>query len=148
MWEMTERPEISPSGCQVGITVCSVGLGVVAEPAVTAVVDPLFQAAGFSTGAEGHAAVSVFVAFALIDLLHVVGEQAPTYLGGERATFVAKHGSRPLYWWTRGFYPVVAVADRFAKWLLSPFGVTVSRSRPRRNSRPARRPSPTSRSSP
>ena len=128
-WEMTERLEIFLSGCQVGITVCSVGLGVVAEPAVTAVVDPLFRAVGFSAGAEGHAAVSVFVAFALINLLHVVvGEQAPTYLGVERAKFVAKHGSRPLYWWTKLFYPVIAVADRFAKWLLSLFGVTISRS--------------------
>jgi CBS domain containing-hemolysin-like protein len=28
-WEMTEKLEIYLSGCQVGITVCSVGLGVV-----------------------------------------------------------------------------------------------------------------------
>ena len=127
-WEMTERLEIFLSGCQVGITVCSVGLGVVAEPAVTAAVDPLFRAAGFSAGAEGHTAVSVVIAFALINLLHVIiGEQAPTYLGVERSKFVAKHGSRPLYWWTRVFYPVIAIADRFAKRLLSLFGVTISR---------------------
>jgi len=127
-WEMTERLEIFLSGCQVGITVCSVGLGVVAEPAVTAAVDPLFRAAGFSAGAEGHTAVSVVIAFALIDLLHViVGEQAPTYLGVERSKFVAKHGSRPLHWWTRVFYPVIAIADRFAKRLLSLLGVTISR---------------------
>jgi CBS domain containing-hemolysin-like protein len=37
-WNMTERLEIFLSGCQVGITICSVGLGVVAEPAVTAVI--------------------------------------------------------------------------------------------------------------
>ena len=127
-WEMTERLEISLSGCRIGITVSSVGLGVVAEPAVTAVLDPLFRGLGFSASAEGHTAVSGIVAFALIDLRHVVGgEQAPTYLGVERSKLVAKYGSRPLYWWTRLFYPVVAVADRIAKCLLAPFGVTIPR---------------------
>ena len=128
-WEMTERLEISLSGCQVGITMCSVGLGVVAEPAVTAVVDPLFRTLGFAAGAEGHTAVSVFVAFAVINLMHVVvGEQAPTYLGVERSRWVAAHGSRALYWWTKLLYPVIAVADWIVKWLLSLFGVTISRS--------------------
>ena len=128
-WEMTERLEIFLSGCQVGITVCSVGLGVVAEPAATAVVDPLFRALGFAVGAEGHTAVSVIFALAVINLLHVViGEQAPTYLGVERSKWVAKHGSRALYWWTKLLYPVISVADWLAKRLLSLFGVTISRS--------------------
>lgn len=126
-WEMAERLETSLSGCRVGITVSSVGLGVVAEPAVTAVLDPPFRGLGFSASAEGHTAVSVIVAFALVDLRHVVGEQAPTYLGVERSKLVAKYGSRPLYLWPRLFYPVVAVADRIAKWPLAPFGVTIPR---------------------
>lgn len=45
-WEMTEQLEIDLSGRQLGITISSVGLGVVAEPALAAVLDPAIRAAG------------------------------------------------------------------------------------------------------
>jgi len=129
-WDMTEKLEIYLSGCQVGITVCSVGLGVVAEPAVTAVLDPVMLALGFSAGGGAeHTAAAVIVGFAIINLLHViVGEQAPTYLGIERTKFVTKYGSFPLLLWSRLMYPVIFVADKIAKGILGLFGVTISRS--------------------
>jgi CBS domain containing-hemolysin-like protein len=126
-WNMTERLEIFLSGCQVGITICSVGLGVVAEPAVTAVFGPLLGAVGVTSG--GHTTLSVLLALAVVNLLHVVvGEQAPTYLGIERAKLVAGYGSGPLYAWTKLMYPVIIAADRTAKALLGLFGVDISRS--------------------
>ncbi|WP_423751794.1 CNNM domain-containing protein [Salinirarus marinus] len=126
-WNMTERLEIFLTGCQVGITICSVGLGVVAEPAVTAVMGPLLGAVGATGG--GHTTLSVLLALAVVNLLHViVGEQAPTYLGIERAKFVAGYGSGPLYAWTKLMYPVIIAADWFAKALLGLFGVEISRS--------------------
>jgi len=45
-WEMTEELEIYLSGRQVGITVCSIGLGVVGEPGVTHLVGSLLPAGG------------------------------------------------------------------------------------------------------
>ncbi|MFQ3293224.1 MAG: CBS domain containing-hemolysin-like protein [Natrialbaceae archaeon] len=129
-WEMTDRLEIFLSGCQVGITISSVGLGVVAEPALAAVIDPVLRTFGLaaSSGA-GHTALSVIVALAIINLLHViVGEQAPTYLGIERTRFVAKYGAPILYWWTKLMWPVIYVSDWTAKWLLGLFGVTITRS--------------------
>jgi len=127
-WNMTERLEIFLSGCQVGITVCSIGLGIVAEPAVTALFGGLFHALGV-TSAAGHTTISVAAAFGLINMLHViVGEQAPTYLGIERAKFVAKYGSGPLYWWAKLTSPIILVADWTAKELLGLFGVEISRS--------------------
>lgn len=127
---MTERLEIYLSGCQVGITVSSVGLGVVAEPAVTAVLGLLVGAAGVGTvGASGHTAVSVILAFSIINLLHViVGEQAPTCLGIERTKFVARYGAPLLYWWTSLMAPVIVTADWAAKWLLGVFGIDITRS--------------------
>jgi len=129
-WEMTERLEIFLSGCQLGITISSIGLGVVAEPAVAAVFDPLVRMLGFgSAGAAGHTAAAVILSFALINLLHVViGEQAPTYLGIERTKFVAKYGGPLLYWWTKIMSPVILLADRIAKGILGLFGVDISRS--------------------
>ena len=129
-WAMTERLEIYLSGCQLGITVSSVGLGVVAEPAVTAVLAPVLGALGLGTaGGAGHAALSVGVALVVINLLHVVvGEQAPTYLGIERTRLVARYGAPLLHAWTKLTYPVIVVADRVAKGLLGLFGVTIERS--------------------
>ena len=129
-WEMTERLEIYLSGCQVGITISSVGLGVVAEPALAAVLDPAVRALGVgAAGSAGHTATAVIVSFTIINLLHViVGEQAPTYLGIERTKFVARYGAPLLYWWTKLMSPVIVLSDRAAKGLLGLFGVEIDRS--------------------
>lgn len=127
-WEMTERLEIYLSGCQLGITISSVGLGVVAEPAVSALVQPLLSAVGIAAS-DGHAAVSVLVSLAIVNLAHVVvGEQAPTYFGVERTKTAARYGAPMLYYWTRVTYPAIVVADWVAKRLLGLFGVEMTRS--------------------
>lgn len=127
-WAMTEELEIYLSGCQVGITISSVGLGVVAEPAVTAVAGPALSALGLGAASGGHTALSVGLSLALINLLHlVIGEQAPTYLGVERTRLVARYGAEPLYLWTKLMWPVIVVADRLAKGLLGLLGVSMTR---------------------
>jgi CBS domain containing-hemolysin-like protein len=127
-WEMTERLEIYLSGCQLGITICSVGLGVVAEPALTAVVNPVLRTVGVVVR-DGHTALSAVVSLAVINLLHLtVGEQAPTYLGIERTKKVARYGAPILYWWTHLLSPVIRLADWVAKALLSLLGVEITRS--------------------
>lgn len=126
--EMTERLEIYLSGCQVGITIASVSLGVVAEPALSAVVDSGLRAAGFGGGGQGHLGASVVLSLAIINVLHViVGEQAPTYLGVERSKWVAKYFAPMLYWWTKLMSPVIRFADWVAKAILRLFGVTITR---------------------
>jgi CBS domain containing-hemolysin-like protein len=135
-WDMTERLEIYLSGCQLGITICSVGLGVAAEPALAAVIDPVIKSFGLAGllgsgggGSGGHTALSVVLSLAVINLLHLtVGEQAPTYLGIERTKMVAKYGAPVLYWWTRILSPVIRLADWAAKALLSLLGVEITRS--------------------
>lgn len=132
-WEMTEELEIYLSGCQLGITICSIGLGVVAEPALAIVVDPVIQMVGLETllGGQGgtHSTLSVVVSFVIINLLHlVIGEQAPTYLGIERTRFIAGYGAPILYWWTRVFSPVIRTADWAAKAVLTLLGVEITRS--------------------
>ncbi len=82
-WEMTERLEIYLTGCQLGISVSSILLGVIAEPAFTALLEPLFGAVDWSAGTRH--VVAVTLAVVLMNLIHKIwGEQAPTYLGVER----------------------------------------------------------------
>ena len=132
-WAMTEQLEIYLSGCQLGITISSVGLGVVAEPALAAALDPLVRAVGLGGltggGTAGHTGFSVALALAVINLLHLtVAEQAPTYLGIERTKFAARYGAPVLYWWTTLLGPVIRLADWFAKTILRLFGVEITRS--------------------
>jgi CBS domain containing-hemolysin-like protein len=131
-WEMTERLEIYLSGCQLGITICSVGLGVVAEPALAGLLTGVAGAIGFGGllgGGGGSHAAAAILALGIINILHVVvGEQAPTYLGIERTKTIARFGAPILYWWTRILSPVIRFADWVAKALLSLFGVDITRS--------------------
>ena len=71
------------AACQLGITMASLGLGWVGEPAVAALLEPLFRTAGLSE-AVLHT-VSFVVGFLLFSSLHIVlGEQVPKTLAIRR----------------------------------------------------------------
>lgn len=126
-WDLTDRLEVYLSGCQLGITICSIGLGIVAEPALAALIGPVLGWVGV-TGPAVHAA-GFALAFAIINVFHlVIGEQAPTYLGVERARGVARRVAPVIAGWTRLMWPVIWLADRAAKGVLGLFGVEVTRS--------------------
>lgn len=126
-WRMTERLEIYLTGCQLGITASSILLGVIAEPAITALLEPLFGITDWAAGTRH--LVSVIVAIALMNLVHKIwGEQAPTYLGVERPKQVVAYLSGALYWWTKVMYPVIIAGDSLAKGTLRLFGVEITRS--------------------
>ena len=78
------------AACQFGITVCSLGLGAVAEPALAGLLRPLAEAAHLPTGWVHPVAFTV--AIAGVVYLHVVlGEMVPKNLalaGPERAAMV------------------------------------------------------------
>ena len=125
--EMTHKLEIYLTGCQLGITSSSILLGVVAEPAVTAMLRP----AASVVGLEGATleVTSVVVAVVIINLVHKVwGEQAPTYLGVERPRQIIRWAGPVHYWWVKVTYPVIMLGDGLAKSTLRLFGVEIGRS--------------------
>ncbi|GLY21261.1 hemolysin family protein [Micromonospora sp. NBRC 101691] len=64
------------AGAQLGITLCTLGLGALAEPAIEHLLSPLLHAVGLPTTAS-HVVALVF-ALSLVTFLHlVVGEMAP-----------------------------------------------------------------------
>lgn len=126
-WQMTEKLEIYLTGCQVGITSTSILLGVIAEPAVTELIQLLIGTA--EIGSFSSHGISIVLSVILINFAHTIwGEQTPTYLGVERAKTVARYCAPVLYWWTKAIYPVLYVGDSFTKATLKLFGVTMSRS--------------------
>jgi CBS domain containing-hemolysin-like protein len=64
------------AGAQLGITLCTLGLGALAEPAVADLLDPLLIAVGIPTGVSH--AIAFLISLVLVVFLHmVVGEMAP-----------------------------------------------------------------------
>lgn len=125
-WKMTEELEIYLTGCQLGISTSSVLLGVVAEPALTRLLQPVFTAIGLGASSRS---VSVVLAVVVIQLVHKIwGEQAPTYLGVERPLAVARVCARPLHYWVTLTRPVIVAGDGLAKSTLRLFGVEITRS--------------------
>ena len=121
-WEMTQNLELYLTTCQVGITASSIAVGIVAEPALAALFEPLFT--GTRLASVGSGAV---LAFLLINLVHLThGEQTPTYLGVERSRTVCRYGATPLYWFHRLISPVITLGDGIAKWTLKLFGVEMT----------------------
>jgi CBS domain containing-hemolysin-like protein len=121
-WEMTQDLEIYLTSCQVGISATSIAVGIVAEPALATLIEPVFgNTLLTSIGAGG------IVAFLIINLLHLThGEQTPTYLGVERTKFVARYGATPLYWFAKLLFPVIVIGDIVAKWTLRLFGIEMT----------------------
>lgn len=127
-WRMTEELEIYLTGCQLGISTTSILLGVVAEPAFTALFEPLFGAFDWWSVGTRHV-IAVVVAVVIMNLIHKIwGEQAPTYLGVERPKQVAQWFAPGLYWWTKVMYPIIIAGDGLAKATLRLFGVEITRS--------------------
>jgi CBS domain containing-hemolysin-like protein len=121
-WEMTQNLEIYLTSCQVGITASSIAVGIVAEPALAALFEPLFADTAFAAVGTG-----AIIAFLIINLLHLThGEQTPTYLGVERSKTVCRYGATPLYWFNRLISPLITLGDWVAKGTLKLFGVEMT----------------------
>lgn len=102
------------SATQLGITLFSLGLGYVAEPAIVKVIEPLLISLGQATGAEflnsptlAHT-VSFIIAFTLITFLHIVfGELAPKTMALELSERVSMVVALPLLVFYKIFnYPI------------------------------------------
>jgi len=94
------------SGCQFGITICSLGLGAVAEPAVAALLEPAFAAAGLPEAVLHPVAFAL--ALLLTSVLHMLlGEMVPKNIslaGPERAAMLL---APPLLSFIRIFRPAI-----------------------------------------
>jgi CBS domain containing-hemolysin-like protein len=102
---------------QFGITVCSLGLGAVAEPAVAHLLEGPFHAAGLSEDLVHP--VALVIALAIVTYLHVViGEMVPKNLalaGPDRVVLVL---APPLVAIARGLRPVIGVLNATANGVL------------------------------
>lgn len=109
------------SACQLGITLASLALGWIGEPAFVAMLEPLLNLVRVESEQVRHA-VSFVVGYSLITFLHiVVGEQAPKFLAIKRPLPSSLWVAMPLqlfYWVSFPFIWLLNVASlRVLRWL-------------------------------
>ncbi|OYX67817.1 MAG: hemolysin, partial [Rhizobiales bacterium 32-66-11] len=82
---------------QLGITLSSLALGWVGEPALAHLIEPLLSGLPGSLATAGSHTIAVVIAFAIITTLHIVlGELAPKSLALQRSETTALWVVRPL----------------------------------------------------
>ncbi|WP_167203005.1 hemolysin family protein [Actinomyces respiraculi] len=107
---------------QLGVTLCSTGLGVVAEPAIAHLIQPLLERVG--VGAAGAHAVAVITALVLVVYVHVVvGEMVPKNMSISAPESAARLLAPPLVWISTLFGPVITALNGFANWALGLAGI-------------------------
>ncbi len=111
------------SAAQLGITVASLGLGWVGEPAFSGLIEAIVELPGWLTPAVSRT-VSMIIAFLLITFLHIsLGEQAPKMLAIHRAEQCALAVAYPLQWAYRLFYLPMIVLNGASNLILRFLGL-------------------------
>jgi CBS domain containing-hemolysin-like protein len=118
-----DRLDDAIAATQLGITIASIGLGFLGEPALAELISPLLASWGFDSRSTAHG-VAIGISFALVTFLHVVvGELAPKALALDRPGPVALACAQPLLWFGMVFRPVIATMNRTGNLLLRAVGV-------------------------
>ena len=112
------------AACQLGITIASIGLGVVGESAFEELLAPLIG----SEAKVGGIALAAALAFAVITVLHVVvGELAPKSVAISRTTQTATRVAAPMRLFYTATKPLVDLFNGLGNLVLRPFGIPPAR---------------------
>lgn len=121
--KITEHLDSYLSAIQLGITLASLGLGWIGEPAVSRLFEDIFGDFFANNQILLHS-VSFGTAFGLITLLHVVlGELIPKSLAIQKTETFVLFIAYPLYTFKRIFYPFIWVLDTLTLKILHLMGV-------------------------
>jgi putative hemolysin len=105
-------PDSYIAATQLGITMASLGLGWIGEPALAAIIEPLF---GFAPDIVAEAtahSIAIAIAFAIVTALHIIfGELAPKTIALERAEMTALLVVKPTELFMKLFWPFIRVLN-------------------------------------
>jgi len=114
------------SACQLGITLASLGLGWIGEPAFARLLEPVLAHFGVTDPKLLHS-IAFAVAFAFISFLHIVlGELAPKSVAIRRAEAVSLNTALPLYVFYWVMYPFIYVLNGAANVIVRRLGVELA----------------------
>jgi CBS domain containing-hemolysin-like protein len=109
------------SSCQLGITLTSLGIGFLGEPAIASIFEDMF---GTSISHNLSLAISLALAYLISTSLHItIGEQVPKIYSIQRSERVARFVARPLHVFTRVFHPFIVLLNETSNAILRLLGV-------------------------
>ena len=118
-----KRQNLSLSVCQLGITMASLALGWIGEPALAHLMRPAFLSIGITSEVVLHT-VAFAVAFSIITSLHIViGEQVPKIYAIRRPGIVFLWCAGPLKIFYVAFYPFMVLLNNASIFLLRKLGI-------------------------
>ncbi len=120
---LVERLDASLSACQLGITMASLGLGWIAEPAVAHLLRPIILSVGITSEMLIHG-IAFTIAFTTITAFHLVlGEQAPKIAALRRPETAVLWCALPLKIFYYLSYPFMAALNATTAFLLKKVGI-------------------------
>lgn len=112
---------------QLGITLASLALGWLGEPALAHLIEPLLFAI---VGAEAHTmaeGIGVAISFGVITIFHIVlGELVPKSIALQRSESVSLFVARPLFIFDRVFRPIIFLMNSLGNQIVRALGMQVS----------------------
>lgn len=109
------------SACQLGITMASLGIGFLGEPAIASLLEKLF---GDSVSHAVSLAISLALAYLITTALHItVGEQVPKIYAIVHPERIALRVARPLHWFRVGLSPLIWALNSASNAMLRLVGV-------------------------
>lgn len=119
--KLTDHLDASLSVTQLGITLASLGLGWVGEPAVATLILPVTHAVGLDD-VVGHT-ISLALAFSIITGLHIVlGELTPKTMAIQNVEKIMLSVALPMLVFHRVMYPFVWLLNHVANWVAHRMG--------------------------
>jgi CBS domain containing-hemolysin-like protein len=98
------------SACQVGITLASLALGWIAEPAIGHLIDPILEPIFGDISFISSRVISAALALFIVTLLHiVVGEQVPKMIALQRSERTVLVSAPVVTWVSVPFRPIIAL---------------------------------------
>ncbi len=121
------QPDRYIAATQLGITMASIGLGWIGEPALASLVEPLLVGLPGGLAAITAHSIAVGIAFAIVTSLHIVlGELAPKTIALERAEATALLVVKPTELFMKALWPFIRMLNGTGRAVVKLFGLPPS----------------------
>ena len=122
-----DNPDKVIAATQLGITISSLALGWIGEPALAHIINPVIELLPTSIRSDASHGISAGIAFVLITFLHVVvGELAPKSIALQNPERTSLAVSRPTLWTESIFKPAIWLLNGAGNLLLRVIGVQLA----------------------
>jgi CBS domain containing-hemolysin-like protein len=118
------KPDAYIAATQLGITMASLGLGWIGEPAVATAIRPALAFVPANVAAATANSIAVAIAFLLITSLHIVlGELAPKTVALQHTESTALLVTRPTELFMKAFWPFIALLNAMGRGVVRAVGL-------------------------